>query len=77
MAPPAAGPSRQHKLKPLNRKFKLTHDSAVYQAADSSTSVVGQVHHGHFVHVTGIQGNWLQITLRNGTVGFIPVTAAE
>ncbi len=76
-APPPAPGVAQHKLKPLNRKFKLTHDSAVYQAADSSTSVVGRVHHGHFVHVTGIQGNWLQITLRNGTVGFIPVTAAE
>lgn len=77
VAPPAAPGVAQHKLKQINRKFKLTHDSAVYQAADSSTSVVGQVHHGHFVHVTGIQGNWLQITLRNGTVGFIPVTAAE
>ena len=76
VAPPSA-PVGTHKLKPLNRKFKLTHDSAVYQAADGSTSVVGQVHHGHFVHVTGIQGSWLQITLRNGTVGFIPVTAAE
>jgi len=29
------------------------------------------------VHVTGITGDWLQVTLRNGTVGFIPVTAAE
>jgi Flp pilus assembly protein TadD len=77
VTPPSAPGGTQHKLKPLNRKFKLTKDSAVYQAADSSTSVVGQVHHGHFVHVTGIQGNWLQITLRNGTVGFIPVTAAE
>ncbi len=74
---PSAPSVAQHKLKPLNRKFKLSKDSAVYQAADSSTAVVGQVHHGHFVHVTGIQGNWLQVTLRNGTVGFIPVTAAE
>jgi tetratricopeptide (TPR) repeat protein len=76
VTPPSAR-GGTHKLKPINRKFKLTHDSAVYQAADSSTSVVGQVHHGHFVHVTGIQGSWLQITLRNGTVGFIPVSAAE
>lgn len=70
-----AGP--QHKLKQVNRRFKLTKNSAVYQGTDPSTSVVGQVHRGHFVHVTGIQGNWLQITLRNGTVGFIPVSAAE
>ena len=76
VAPPPAAPGvKPHKLMPINRKFKLFKDSAVYQAADASTSVVGQVHHGHLVHVTGIQGNWLQITLRNGTVGFIPVAA--
>lgn len=78
VAPPsAAAAAKQHKLKPLNRKFKLTRDSPVYQGADSSTGVVGQVHRGHFVHVTGIAGDWLQVTLRSGTVGFIPVTAAE
>ncbi|HVB81166.1 MAG TPA: tetratricopeptide repeat protein [Candidatus Binataceae bacterium] len=76
-APPAAPGVKRSTLKPLNRKFRLTKNSAVYQGNDSSTSVVGQVHRGHFVHVTGIQGDWLQITLRNGTVGFIPVTAAE
>jgi tetratricopeptide (TPR) repeat protein len=77
MAPPATALAAKHKLKPLNRKFKLTKNSPVYQGADSSTSVVGQVHQGHLVHVTGIAGDWLQVTLRNGTVGFIPVTAAE
>lgn len=76
-APPAAPGVKRAKLKPINRRFKLTKDSAVYQQADSSTGVIGQVHRGHFVHVTGIAGDWLQVTLRNGTVGFIPVTAAE
>ncbi len=77
-APAAATPvGKRYKLKKLNRKFKLSRNSPVYQGTDSSTTVVGQVHRGRFVHVTGIQGNWLQITLRNGTVGFIPVTAAE
>jgi Flp pilus assembly protein TadD len=75
--PPAVPGVKRAKLKPLNRKFKLTKDSAVYQQPDGSTSAVGQVHRGHFVHVTGIQGSWLQVTLRNGTVGFIPVSAAE
>jgi len=27
--------------------------------------------------VIGIAGDWLQIKLRNGTVGFIPTSAAE
>jgi tetratricopeptide (TPR) repeat protein len=76
-AAPAAPAVKQAKLKPLNRRFKLTKDSPVYQIADSSGTVVGQVHRGRWIHVTGIQGSYLQITLRNGTVGFIPVTAAE
>jgi len=30
-----------------------------------------------YVHVTGITGDYLQIKLRNGAVGFIPQAAAE
>jgi tetratricopeptide (TPR) repeat protein len=71
--PPAGGP----KVKATNKKFKLTHDSPLYAAADGSSGVLGQVHRGKFVHVTGIAGDWLQVQLRNGTVGFIPLTAAE
>lgn len=65
------------KLKELNRKFKLTHDSPVYETTSSGSRVVAQVHRGKFVHVTGIAGDWLRIQMRNGTVGFIPVSAAE
>ena len=51
---------------------------AIAQALlEDGWTVVAHVHHGRFVHVTGIQGDWLQVTLRNGTVGFIPVSAAE
>lgn len=77
IAPPTAPAGKQPALRKINRKFKLTRNSPVYLEADSSTKVVAHVHRGYFVHVTGIQGNWLQITMRNGTVGFIPVTAAE
>ncbi|HEY2107425.1 MAG TPA: SH3 domain-containing protein [Candidatus Binataceae bacterium] len=71
-APPSAKP-----MKALNRKFRLTHNSPVYQNPDANSSVLGQVHRRKYVHVTGITGEWLQVTLRNGTVGFIPVGAAE
>jgi tetratricopeptide (TPR) repeat protein len=73
----ASAPSATPKIRDLNRKFKLTHDSPVYQTPDQSTRVVAQVHRGKYVRVTGITGNWFRIELRNGTVGFIPVTAAE
>ena len=87
-APPAAGgppavastaPAAPLKVRDINppRRFELTHDSPVYAAADDGSSVVGQVHRGKFVHITGIGGKWFRVRLRNGTEGFIPVAAAE
>ena len=80
---PAAAPSAAAaatvppKLRVLDKKFLLTHDSPVYGAADNTAPVVGQVHHRKLAHVTGMAGDWFRIQLRNGTVGYIPVTAAE
>jgi len=75
---PVAGAMAAAKpLKPLNRRFLLTHNSRVYQNANGTSAVVAQVHRRKYVHVTGISGDWLQVTLRNGTVGFIPASAAE
>lgn len=65
------------KVRPLNKHFQLTKNSPVYQNPDQNSAVVGQVHRRRWVNVTGIAGNWLQIRLRNGTVGFIPTAAAE
>ncbi len=76
-APAPANPPATAKVRPLNRRFLLTHNSPVYETPDESATVVAQVHRGKFVHVTGITGQWFRIQLRNGTVGFIPLAAAE
>jgi tetratricopeptide (TPR) repeat protein len=73
-APASAPPGKIHEL---NRKFLLTHDSPVYETPQESANVVAQVHRGKYVKVTGIAGKWLRIEMKNGTVGFVPVTAAE
>ncbi len=65
------------KIKPLNKLFLLTKNSPVYQNPDETSSTIGHVHRKKYVHVTGIAGDYLQIKLRNGTLGFIPVAAAE
>lgn len=74
---PAGAPASGVKIKPVNKVFLLTHDSPVYSTPDSSSDVVGKVRRKRYVHVTGITGNWLQVKLRNGTVGFVPTSAAE
>jgi Tfp pilus assembly protein PilF len=73
---PAAGAAP--KIKALNKLFLLTKDSPVYENADTNSKVVAQVKKKKYVHVIGLAGSsWLQIKLRNGTVGFIPVATAE
>jgi len=65
------------KIKAVDKKFALTHNSPVYENPDNTSRVVGKVSRRKWVHVIGISGNWLQIKLRNGAVGFIPTSAAE
>jgi len=74
---PGAPAAANAKVRPINKRFELTKSSPVYENPDQTSTVVGQVHRGHWVNVTGIAGDWLQIRLRNGTVGFIPTAAAE
>ena len=76
-APAEGAASGSAKIKPLNKVFLLTKNSPVYESPDTSSNVVGQVHKKKYVHVVGLAGNYLQIKLRNGTVGFVPETAAE
>jgi tetratricopeptide (TPR) repeat protein len=72
-APPGVAPQ----VKPLNKLFLLTKNSPVYQNPDQTSSTIGQVRRKKYVHVTGIAGDYLQIRMKNGATGFIPVTAAE
>jgi tetratricopeptide (TPR) repeat protein len=65
------------KIKPLNKLFLLTKNSPVYQNPDQTSSTIGHVRRQKYVHVTGITGEYLQIKLRNGTLGFIPTEAAQ
>jgi tetratricopeptide (TPR) repeat protein len=74
--PPAAGGAAPQ-IKPLNKLFLLTKNSPVYENPDATSSTIGEVRRKKYVHVTGIAGDYLQIRLKNGTTGFIPVSAAE
>jgi Flp pilus assembly protein TadD len=70
-------PVEQPAIRNINKRFVLTHDSPVYESMTPGAKVVAKVHRRRYVHVTGLAGQWLRIQLRNGTIGFIPVTAAE
>ncbi len=78
IVPAPLTPGATHpKVKDIDKRFKLTHDSPLYQSPGTDSSVVGQVHRGKFVHITGIAGDWFRVQLKTGVVGFVPVSAAE
>ena len=64
-------------IKPMNERYLLSRTSAVYAQADTSSAVIGHVHKKKHVEVTGLEGDWLQVKLPDGKVGFIPTKAAE
>lgn len=73
----AGAQASRPKIKRINKVFYLTHNSPVYEEPDTSSRVVAHVHRKGYVRVIGITRGWLQIKLRSGTIGFIPVSAAE
>jgi uncharacterized protein YgiM (DUF1202 family) len=76
-ATPVAPPATPSKIKATKKRFLLTHSSSVYEKPDKASAVVGHVRHGTHVNVTGVAGDWLQVKLSSGKVGFIPSSAAE
>ncbi len=64
-------------VKPTDKMFKLTADSAVLTAPNHSAAKIAEVHRGRDVHVVGIALNYMKIRMKNGLEGFIPVHALE
>jgi len=71
-AAPSAAP-----IKSIKKRFLLSKSSPVYQKPDAASAVLAHVKRKTHVNVIGITGDWLQIKLPSGTVGFIPAKTAE
>ncbi len=64
-------------IKPIKKRFLLSQSSPVYRKPDAASAVVAHVKGKTHVDIIGIKGDWLQIKLPSGTVGFIPTKTAE
>jgi hypothetical protein len=70
-------PSSVELVKPTDKVFLLSHDASVLDKPNRWSRKVAAVHQGHNVHVVGISLNYIQIRMKNGLEGFIPMTAVE
>jgi hypothetical protein len=76
-ATPNAAPTSTTGLKPVKKRFLLSHSSSVYEHPDKTSAVIGYVHRRAHINVTAVTGDWLRIRLSSSKVGFIPASAAE
>ena len=77
VAPASSATSAPPSIKPIKKRFLLSHSSAVYREPNTSSAVMAHVKRGKHVRVIGITGDWLQIRLSADNVGFIPAKVAE
>ena len=70
-------PSAVELVKPTDKIFMLNHDAAVLDKPNRWAKKLAEVHQGHNVHVVGISLNYMQIRMKSGLEGFIPMTALE
>jgi cation diffusion facilitator family transporter len=64
-------------IKPIDKLFQLTHDAAVLEKPNQWAKKVAEVHQPHNVHVIGLALEYMMIRMKNGLVGFIPITALQ
>jgi uncharacterized protein YgiM (DUF1202 family) len=70
-------PSEVELVKPTDKIFVLSQDAAVLQAPNRWARKLAEVHRTHSVHVIGLALNYMQIRMKSGVSGFIPLTALQ
>jgi hypothetical protein len=64
-------------VRPTDKIFMLTQDAAVLEAPNHWARKLAEVHRSHNVHVIGLALNYMQIRMKSGLTGFIPVSALQ
>jgi len=70
-------PSTVYLVTPYDKQFLLTADSPVLAAPNQSAQKLSEVHRGRYIHVVGQALSYLKIRMKDGTEGFVPMTAAQ
>lgn len=70
-------PDAVNLVRPADKFFLLNADSPVFSRPNRWASKVAEVHKGHDVHVIGIAMEYMQIRMKDGREGFIPISALE
>ncbi|MBV8135519.1 MAG: hypothetical protein JO121_07755 [Deltaproteobacteria bacterium] len=70
-------PAAVELVKPTDKIFTLTSDSAVLEKPNKWSKKLSAVHKGHNVHVIGIALDYTKIRMKSGLEGYVPMSALE
>ena len=70
-------PSSVALVTPYDKQFLLTADSPVFSVPNQSGEKLAEVHRGKYIHVIGQALSYLKIRMKNGTEGYVPMSAAQ
>jgi uncharacterized protein YgiM (DUF1202 family) len=70
-------PAAAELVKPTDKIFTLTSDSAVLEKPNKWSKKVSEVHKGHNVHVIGVALDYTKIRMKSGLEGYVPLSALE
>jgi len=70
-------PAAVELVKPTDKIFTLTSDSAVLEKPNKWSKKLSEVHKGHNVHVVGVALDYTKIRMKSGLEGYIPMSALE
>jgi hypothetical protein len=70
-------PAAVELVKPTDKIFTLTSDSAVLEKPNKWSKKVSEVHKGHNIHVIGVALDYTKIRMKSGLEGYVPMSALE
>jgi hypothetical protein len=73
----ASAPSYSAAVEPTHAMLKLREDAWAYEGPETSSRTLERVHAGKFLDVTGSTHYYVQVKLKSGATGYVPISAVE
>lgn len=70
-------PTYSAAVEPTHAMLKLKKDAWAYAGPETSGPTVERVHAGKFLNVTGSTHYYVQVKLKSGAIGYVPISAVE
>jgi hypothetical protein len=70
-------PSYSAAIEPTHAMLKLKNDAWAYAGPETASRTLERVHAGMFLDVTGSTHHYVQVKLKSGATGYVPISAVE